>query len=91
MLAAKQDTETLFFISFLERAIKGEKAYINIVKPIIFDAVDYAIGFIKITQLNREGLDQKLKLQSFPKIKEVSIDNFTEILPEILEFFNTNI
>ena len=89
MLVAKQDTETLFFISFIERAINSEKAYLDIVEPIIAEAVNLAIGSMKITELNRVGLDQKLKLQTFPKIKEVSANNLIAMLPEILAYFKT--
>lgn len=61
MLAAIQDTESIFFISFVERAIKGEEAYIKIITPIILDAADFANEKIKITGFKPGSFGSEIK------------------------------
>lgn len=83
-LMAKQNTEPIFFQSFIKRAEKGEQAYIDIVKPIILDASEWANKRKTVIQLDRKALTVKLWLIRWPMIKKVTDDNL--YLPELLSF-----
>lgn len=75
MLAAKQDSELLFFQCFLQHSINGDVSYLEIVTPIILEAVRFAKREIKITQLERSNLSIKLKIAEYPKATEITKDN----------------
>lgn len=83
MLASKRDTEKLFFESFLERAIKGEQAYLDIVKPIVLEASKLAKGEISVMKVQRAYFRTVLQLKACDGIKKVTEDNL--MLPEMLK------
>jgi hypothetical protein len=86
----QQDVELDFFTSFLDHAIKGETAYIDIVKPIILDAASLSRKEMKVTDLDRKGLNIKLMLfvNGSTNLAGVNIENLSQKLPMILELIN---
>lgn len=73
--------------NFLERAIKGEQAYIEIVKPMLLEAARYAKKEIDIFKVNRKYLQECLWLKDFAYIKEIDEDNL--MLQRVLNFFKS--
>lgn len=72
MLAAEQNKEKVFFMIFLERAINGDREYLNIIEPIILEAAKLKRGELSIYELDKKSLDIKLELQSFSELDKVS-------------------
>ena len=83
-LCSKPNPEPYFFKSFLEKALNGEEAYIEIVKPILLEASDYKNKKITLYEINREYFKWKLYLQRFKLIGALS--EFNLCLKELLEF-----
>ena len=87
MLAAKQNTEKIFFMHFIERAIKGDREYINIVKPILVEAAQCKRKEITICQLTRHGCSTKLDLLDMEGLENITESNL--MLNEVLEYVKT--
>ena len=87
MLVGKQDKETEFFKIFLERAINGERNYIDILTPIILEVAEYHKGKITIMQFDRVAISQKLKLIDMPALAFATKDNL--MLKPILEYLTS--
>jgi hypothetical protein len=82
----RQDVELEFFTSFLSHAIKHEKAYLEIVEPIILDAAKLARNETTILDIGRRALNIKLILLQCAATQLQAIDNsnWTEHLQLIL-------
>lgn len=83
----QQDVELDFFTSFLDHAIKGEPAYIDIVRPIILDAASLSRKEMKVADLDRKGLNIKLILfdNGSTNLATINDDNLTQKLTSVLE------
>lgn len=88
----QQDVELDFFTSFLNHAIDGEKAYIDIVTPIILDAASMAREEKKLAEVDRTGLNIKLWLYDWgsTSLTPINSDNLTQNLPLILAIINNS-
>ncbi|WP_295801228.1 hypothetical protein [Mucilaginibacter sp.] len=88
----QQDVELDFFTSFLDHAINGEEAYIAIVKPIILEAARLARDETKIADVDRTGLNIKLRLYDWGStlLMPIYADNLTQNLPMVLTIINNS-
>lgn len=86
MLAAKQNTELLFFIEFIKNANKGDIRYIEIVEPILLDVADYLNKRKTIYQLDRQYLEMKIILIECKWCKHCKKENLQ--LDHVLKFLN---
>lgn len=86
MLAAKQNTELLFFIEFMKRANRSDIRYIEIVEPILLDVSDFLNKRKTIYQLDRHSLEIKIILIECKFCKWITKDNLQ--LNEVSKFLN---
>lgn len=87
-LTGKQYTEAYFFDSFLKRAIDGEEKYLEIIKPIILEAIECANKRISVMKMNRHYLGFKIYLSQIKFLKKASESNL--MLPEIKSYINAD-
>ncbi|MGN6179085.1 MAG: hypothetical protein ACTHNW_07880 [Mucilaginibacter sp.] len=87
-----QDLELDFFTSFLDRAIKGEEQYVDLVTPIILDAASLAKGEKQLYQLDRIGLNVKILLieKASTLLSSINSTNLSQNFESILEAINGN-
>lgn len=87
-----QDLELDFFTSFLGHAIKGESQYIDLVSPIILDAVSLAKGEKQLYQLERTGLNVKILLiqNASTLLAGINKSNLSQSFKPILDAINQN-
>ena len=87
-LTGKQYTEAYFFDSFLKRAINGEEKYLEIIKPIILEAADFARKQISVMKLSRKYVSYVIYLSQIKFMKKVTEGNL--MLPEIKSYINSD-
>lgn len=87
-LTGKQYTEAYFFDSFLKRAIDGEEKYLEIIKPIILEAVQIANKRVSVMKTDRKYLRFKIYLSQIRFMKEVNENNL--MLSKIKSYINAD-
>ncbi len=92
MLIAQKSAEYKeleWFEHFINNAINGKEAYLNLVTPIILEAAQFAKKEINVFELDHKHLHSTLFISNFESIKEATADNL--MLVEVVEYIKENI